>query len=165
MEQAAIHPASVDVLLHTLNAGVAMAGAHCMTHSVLYSIVAALALAWATCEAFYVPIACIRPVVSPREIRSLNSVRNLDAVAGDDLPFDGDDAGVSSYPGPMVPRVGGTMPEKRPDWFRVPAPGGKDTKVCSNTFFDCATHIILRISTGSASGYLPSAILCLWVEK
>ena len=29
----------------------------------------------------------------------------------------------------IIPRVGGDMPEgKRPDWFRVPAPGGKGTK-------------------------------------
>jgi lipoyl synthase len=29
----------------------------------------------------------------------------------------------------IVPRVGGAMPEgKRPNWFRVPAPGGKDSK-------------------------------------
>mmetsp|Transcript_22100 Transcript_22100/g.50051 ORF Transcript_22100/g.50051 Transcript_22100/m.50051 type:complete len:340 (-) Transcript_22100:177-1196(-) len=29
----------------------------------------------------------------------------------------------------IIPRVGGKMPEgKRPDWFRVPAPGGKNTK-------------------------------------
>ncbi|CAM9256567.1 unnamed protein product [Chrysoparadoxa australica] len=32
----------------------------------------------------------------------------------------------SSYPGPVVPvtpKVGGEMPETRPNWFRVPAPG------------------------------------------
>lgn len=30
---------------------------------------------------------------------------------------------------PPIPRVGGDMPEgKRPDWFRVPAPGGSHTK-------------------------------------
>ncbi|CAM9470413.1 unnamed protein product, partial [Choristocarpus tenellus] len=28
----------------------------------------------------------------------------------------------------MIPRVGGTMPEQRPGWFRVPAPGGEYTK-------------------------------------
>lgn len=46
----------------------------------------------------------------------------------------GGDGAVSSYPGPIVPRVGGAMPEQRPSWFRVPAPGGKHTKVqCSST--------------------------------
>lgn len=29
---------------------------------------------------------------------------------------------------PVVPRVGAAMPDGRPDWFRVPAPGGKHTK-------------------------------------
>jgi lipoic acid synthetase len=30
---------------------------------------------------------------------------------------------------PVIPRVGGVMPEgRRPDWFRVPAPGGKASK-------------------------------------
>ena len=28
----------------------------------------------------------------------------------------------------VIPRVGGAMPEKRPDWFRVPAPGGEHTR-------------------------------------
>ena len=28
----------------------------------------------------------------------------------------------------IIPRVGGHMPDKRPDWFRVPAPGGANTK-------------------------------------
>ena len=42
----------------------------------------------------------------------------------------GADSGrLSSYPGPVIPRVGGQMPEQRPGWFRVPAPGGKYTKV------------------------------------
>ena len=30
--------------------------------------------------------------------------------------------------GGVTPRVGGAMPAKRPDWFRVPAPGGDHTK-------------------------------------
>jgi lipoic acid synthetase len=40
------------------------------------------------------------------------------------------DAAVSTAGGALViPRVGGDMPEgRRPDWFRVPAPGGKHTK-------------------------------------
>lgn len=38
---------------------------------------------------------------------------------------------LGSYPGPVIPRVGGAMPEQRPGWFRVPAPGGKHTKVCT----------------------------------
>lgn len=42
---------------------------------------------------------------------------------------DGDAVAPSSYPGPVIPRVGGAMPEQRPGWFRVPAPGGKHTKV------------------------------------
>ena len=30
---------------------------------------------------------------------------------------------------PVIPRVGGKMPEgRRPNWFHVPAPGGKNTK-------------------------------------
>lgn len=42
---------------------------------------------------------------------------------------EGDNVAQNSYPGPMIPRVGGEMPEQRPGWFRVPAPGGKHTKV------------------------------------
>ena len=30
---------------------------------------------------------------------------------------------------PIIPKVGDKMPDgKRPDWFRVPAPGGSNTK-------------------------------------
>lgn len=41
----------------------------------------------------------------------------------------GVDGSTSSYPSPLIPRVGGAMPKQRPGWFRVPAPGGKYTKV------------------------------------
>lgn len=30
--------------------------------------------------------------------------------------------------GSSIPRVGAEMPGKRPDWFHVPAPGGKDSR-------------------------------------
>lgn len=49
--------------------------------------------------------------------------------------------------GSSVPRVGGPMPAERPGWFRVPAPGGKHTKVGglrkSTTLIECGNRALL----------------------
>lgn len=57
------------------------------------------------------------------EVRAAPEVGEADTISSSDDTL-------STYAGPVVPRVGGAMPETRPGWFRVPAPGGKDSKVC-----------------------------------
>jgi len=43
----------------------------------------------------------------------------------------------------VVPRVGGKMPEgKRPDWFRVPAPGGKTFLELQVIYFVIFYHVL-----------------------
>ncbi|CAN0377216.1 unnamed protein product [Pylaiella littoralis] len=84
------------------------------------SALASSVAAWAvTCDAFYIPPSVAMP---PK------SSSGVSTEATTPTTVDGDAATLSSYPGPMVPRVGGAMPEQRPGWFRVPAPGGKHTK-------------------------------------
>lgn len=100
------------------------------------SATATLALTSASCEAFLVPAftpqgsstSTVTGMRSSRrssvsmEVSAKPEVGEADTINSSDNPL-------SSYPGPVIPRVGGAMPEKRPGWFRVPAPGGKDSKV------------------------------------
>eukprot|EP00904_Undaria_pinnatifida_P013245 jgi/Undpi1/9050/HiC_scaffold_26.g11510.m1 len=99
------------------------------------STTATLALTSASCEAFLLP-ACTAQGGSPastagiRTLRRSNvgmEVRAAPEVGEADTISSSDDT-LSTYAGPVVPRVGGAMPETRPGWFRVPAPGGKDSK-------------------------------------
>lgn len=49
--------------------------------------------------------------------------------AFDDVPQSSSGGTNTQVGKPVVPRVGAAMPEgRRPDWFRVPAPGGRDSK-------------------------------------
>lgn len=93
--------------------------------STLSSAAATLALACAACEAFLVPGS---PSLGGTSIRSLREVK-LGVAVSPDADTDAIGEPLGSYPGPMIPRVGGAMPDQRPGWFRVPAPGGKDSKV------------------------------------
>ena len=101
------------------------------------SAMATLVLTSASCEAFLVPAFTLQgsSTNTPTGTQSSRSssvsmeVRAKPEVGEADI-ISSSDSTVSSYPGPVIPRVGGTMPEKRPGWFRVPAPGGKDSKVC-----------------------------------
>lgn len=96
------------------------------------SATATLVLACAACEAFHVPASTARGTrTSMRSARRLRA--STEAASGLDATEVDDGTGaLSSYPGPMIPRVGGKMPEQRPGWFRVPAPGGQHTKVCAH---------------------------------
>jgi len=56
----------------------------------------------------------------------------------------------------VVPRVGGAMPEKRPDWFRVPAPGGANTR-----FSELATSLSeLKLNTVCEEAQCPNIGEC-----
>lgn len=103
---------------------------------------ASLALGCAGCEAFHVPIAssrtrnsqCCLESSSLSGVQGVRGVPAMEATATTQSSIlegaSGETASsVSSYPGPVVPRVGSAMPKQRPGWFRVPAPGGKHTKV------------------------------------
>ncbi|CAN0518638.1 unnamed protein product [Ectocarpus sp. 12 AP-2014] len=92
--------------------------------SKLPSAAAALAIIRASCEAFHVPPSsgsslCMRSVPE-----ASSSSRGSSSMPTTEV----DGPTQTSYPGPVIPRVGGAMPEQRPGWFRVPAPGGKHTK-------------------------------------
>ena len=100
--------------------------------------VAVLAITCCTCDAFRTSI----PVAMPARARLARRRATMEA-SEPTTAGTGDNAAQSSYPGPVIPRVGGEMPEQRPGWFRVPAPGGKHTKVsvvCSHvgTSTECA---------------------------
>lgn len=95
---------------------------------------ATLSLTWATCEAFHVPAPCKPQGGASARSRRVGRVRMVDASAAASSIAGGEGVEkgtLGSYPGPVIPRVGGAMPEQRPGWFRVPAPGGKHTKVCA----------------------------------
>lgn len=85
--------------------------------------VVVLAITCGSCDAFRTSI----PVAVPARLRLARRRATMETSAP---PTAADEnTAQSSYPGPMIPRVGGAMPEQRPGWFRVPAPGGKHTKV------------------------------------
>lgn len=110
--------------------------------STVSSAAATLALGCAACEAFHVPTSAQTPqgtvAIASKSMRlrrgrllhmeaaSTAENSNVDTYV---VGAADSDTLVGSYPGPVVPRVGGAMPEQRPGWFRVPAPGGKHTKV------------------------------------
>lgn len=119
----------------------------------LSSATATLVLVCAMCEAFNIPASIrhgggslrsasrsrrisIGTEISPSETTVPSHSKG--AVADDDAGGLGGSRGDgevrSSYPGPVIPRVGGEMPNERPGWFRVPAPGGKHTKVIHSFF-------------------------------
>lgn len=83
-----------------------------------------LAITCGSCDAFRTSI----PVAMPARLRLARRRATMEASAPTTAESS-DKSAQSSYPGPMIPRVGGDMPEQRPGWFRVPAPGGKHTKV------------------------------------
>ncbi|CAM9292130.1 unnamed protein product [Discosporangium mesarthrocarpum] len=85
-----------------------------------------LASGCASCGAFITPsnvVSSRRPWSNPSENSRHSRCRLQDVEAGSM-----GEASASSYSGPMIPKVGGPMPETRPSWFRVPAPGGDYTK-------------------------------------
>lgn len=119
----------------------------CSTCNMRFTLVhttATLSLGCTGCEAFHAnptTPSSLRIRSSQHHLNRLSWTLRSEATAeaqpnttNNDRGVRGGDSAVSSYPGPIVPRVGGAMPEQRPSWFRVPAPGGKHTKVqCSST--------------------------------
>lgn len=76
------------------------------------------------CDSFYlngifsVPLSSHK-IANSKRLKSINTVVD-DSVAPLVTP---------TVVTPITPKVGGLMPEgRRPDWFRVPAPGGKESK-------------------------------------
>lgn len=94
--------------------------------SAFASAVASLAV---TCDAFYSMPTAVCPRSTSLRLAHSGSSGGVSTEASTPTTAESDAATSSSYPGPVTPRVGGAMPEQRPGWFRVPAPGGKHTKV------------------------------------
>ena len=112
------------------------------------SATATLALTCASCEASLVP------AFTPQQCSSTSTTTGMQSLlkrsvsmevqakpdVGEAGTINSSDNTLSNYPGPVVPRVGGAMPKQRPGWFRVPAPGGKDSKVCVSSINELRLH-------------------------
>lgn len=93
----------------------------------------ALALSCASCEAFHMRVRSAGLRSPRRSATRGNRVTRMEASSSSSSstapPVEADGHSLNSNAGATIPRVGGAMPEQRPGWFRVPAPGGKHTKV------------------------------------
>ncbi|CAM9342583.1 unnamed protein product [Ascophyllum nodosum] len=98
-------------------------------HSTLYASTATIALLLNACGAFQIAVGRQIFESSMRLYRRASLVMEGQHSDG---PFLGDEPSgrLSDLPAPghVIPRVGKQMPDQRPGWFRVPAPGGKYTK-------------------------------------
>ena len=103
-------------------------------HSTLYASTATIALLLNACGAFQIAVGRQIFESSMRLYRRASLVMEGQHSDG---PFLGDEPSgrLSDLPAPghVIPRVGKQMPDQRPGWFRVPAPGGKYTKVSTES--------------------------------